>query len=85
MLDIVVTILNDLIRGLGAILGFLISVLPNSPFQSIIDSSVVSDYLGGLAWVIPFPALLSVFTAWAGCMALYYLYSIVLRWVKAIE
>jgi len=59
--------------------------LPNSPFQGILDSSTVTEFLGGLAWIIPFPSIIAVFGAWGTCIALYYIYSIALRWIKAVK
>lgn len=85
MVQFVVDLLNFLIKALGAVLGFIVNILPTSPFQGIINNNDVKEFLSGLAWIIPFNTLLGVFQTWVTCVLAYYLYSIVMRWLKMIE
>lgn len=62
----------------------LAKVLPLSPFQQYIQAFGNLPYLGILNWFIPVSALIKIGAAWLGCIALFYLYSIVMRWVKMI-
>lgn len=68
----------------GALAQALTAVLPLSPFRKYIDAFGDIPYLGWLNWFIPFRAMLVVFGAWLGVIALFYLYSIAMRWVKMI-
>lgn len=62
----------------------LMDVLPTSPFREFLDKVSGIPYLGYLNWFVPVGDILLVMTAWLGAIALFYLYSIVMRWVKAI-
>lgn len=63
----------------------LASVLPTSPFQAYIQDFVPPDWLGILNWFVPVSAILGIFAAWLSAVALFYLYSIIMRWVRAID
>lgn len=62
----------------------LLSVLPLSPFQQYIDQFRALPYLGWLNWFFPVGDCLVVMLAWLGAVGLFYLYSIVMRWLKVI-
>lgn len=84
MANFFIGMINGLIKALGAVLGFLFSVLPPSPFK-LIDNSPIAQYLPSINWLIPINEMILVGEAWLAAIAAYYLYQIVLRWVKAIE
>ena len=60
-------------------------LLPTSPFIRYIDALATLPYLKYLNWFIPVPSLIVIGQAWLTAIALYYIYSIVLRWIKAIK
>lgn len=62
----------------------IISVLPKSPFIDFFESVEDIPYLGYLNWFIPVGAILKVFTAYLVCIALFYVYSVLARWIKLI-
>ena len=62
----------------------LLSVLPLSPFQQFIDQFRSLPHLGWLNWFFPVGDCLVVMLAWLGAVGLFYLYSIVMRWLKVI-
>ena len=62
----------------------LLSLLPLSPFQQFIDQFRSLPYLGWLNWFFPVGDCLVVMLAWLGAVGLFYLYSIVMRWLKMI-
>lgn len=62
----------------------LYDVLPTSPFQPYIQSMKNLPYLGYLNWFIPVGACVTVLEVWLSAILVFYLYSIILRWIKAI-
>lgn len=63
----------------------LMHVLPVSPFQSFISQFHSLPWLGWLNWFIPVRACMTVFAAWLAALVIYYLYRIILRWIKAVS
>ena len=66
---------------LNAVLG----LLPTSPFIAFIDAFESLPYMGYLNWFIPVSTFIAIGQAWLLSVGIFYLYSIVLRWVRAIE
>lgn len=62
----------------------LMEVLPTSPFRQFLDSFAEIPYLGYLNWFVPVKGILVVMGAWLTAVGLYYLYSIIMRWLKVI-
>lgn len=63
----------------------VLSILPRSPFTRYINALTNLPYLEYLNWFIPIPTFIVIGEAWLTAVAVFYLYSIVLRWIKAIE
>lgn len=59
--------------------------LPRSPFRSYIDALEKQDWLSTLNWIVPIDNFIVIGEAWLTAVTIFYLYSIILRWVKAIE
>ena len=72
------------IDGLVNLLSIILSVLPSSPFSGIYSLTLDSNLLSALAWIVPFPQILAVLQAWIAAVTVFYLYQIVLRWIKAV-
>lgn len=60
------------------------TVLPTSPFAEWIDAVGELPYLSWLNWFFPVGNCLKVMAAWLLCVGAFYLYSIVMRWLKVI-
>lgn len=73
--------LGDVFDGL---LQGLLSLLPTSPFQQFIVEFASLPYLGYLNWFFPVGKCLVVLVAWCSAIALFYVYSVIMRWVKLI-
>lgn len=65
---------------------WLISVLPTSPFGGFLGNfkTAFSPYLSTLNWFVPIKDFLTIMGVWLGAVALFYLYSIIMRWVKML-
>lgn len=62
----------------------ILSVLPHSPVQKFLASFEDLPYLSWLNWFIPVSSILIVIEAWLTAIALFYVYSIIMRWIKLI-
>lgn len=70
---------------LNQLLAVIMVALPNSPFQMITQNATVSRYLGYLNWFIPITFMLGVLQAWLIAVGIFYVWQLLLRWLKAIE
>ena len=74
----------------GALVSFAVGVIelfPTSPFV-VLDELAQSDFyqwLQYLNWFIPVSTFVSILETWLVGVGLYYVYQVVLRWVKVIE
>ena len=77
--------LDTILNAVQTLLEWVLKLLPTSPFISFIDEIGNLPYLGWLNWFIPIGSFIAVGEAWLVSVGIFYLYSIVLRWIKAIE
>lgn len=71
---------------LDKFLQMLLSVFPRSPFVEVINSLEGHlSFLGYLNWFIPVGKILAVATLWLAAIGVYYLWSVIARWVKLIS
>lgn len=75
---------DKIVSWLNWALGAILSFLPDSPFQKLLNSTPVADYLGYVAYFVDIGFIVSVFDAWLAVIAVYYVYMAILRWVKAL-
>ena len=66
-------------------LDWVLKLLPTSPFAPFLDGVETLPYLGYLNYFIPVGTFLKIGAAWLVSIGLFYLYSIILRWIRAIE
>lgn len=67
------------------ILNNLANVLPMSPFQSFIQNFDDIPFLGYLNYFIPVSQMIAIGQVWLVAVALFYIYMIALRWIRAIN
>ncbi|HAT4094503.1 TPA: hypothetical protein I9Z34_003062 [Clostridium perfringens] len=79
-----INVLNSIISAIASFFNAIICLLPKSPFNYI-DNSGIKDFMGYLNYFIPVSTLISISEAWLVAIGIYYIYSIALRWIKAIE
>lgn len=65
----------------------ILQLLPESPFVVLDNLSQTEFYewIQYLNWFIPINTFISILEAWLVAIGIYYIYQIVLRWVKAIQ
>lgn len=84
MLESIIVLCNGIIQTLGWLVSLIFSILPPSPFK-MISNSPIAEYLPTLNFFIPIAEIISITQVWLAAVGVYYLYQIVLRWIKAIE
>lgn len=78
--------LNQFLNVLLKLVGQLLDILPKSPFQGFIEQLRGSiSHVGWLNWFLPVKSMLVVGGVWLSAIAIYYIYSAILRWIKAID
>ena len=77
--NLLIYIINLAIWLLSGLINFLVNLLPDSPFSNINIFEGIEEYLGYLNWLIPVDWIMGITIAWAGCMAVYKGYSIIMR------
>lgn len=70
---------------LDKFLAFLLSILPTSPFAPIIDNLEQLQYLGYINYFVPVGICIKIGEAWLAAIVVFYLWSVVARWIKLIE
>lgn len=67
---------------------WIYSILPLDPFKDTIaglSSGKIAEGLSWLNWFIPVGDFVGILLIWVTCIATYYVYTVVLRWLKVIE
>ena len=77
--------IETIIEWINHFLGSILFFLPNSPFSGFIQEVKSWEWLGWLNWFIPIGTFVKILAIWGTCVGAYYLYSIVLRWIKAVQ
>jgi len=86
MYAFVINSFNAIIRGFGAVLTLVLSLLPNSPFHAfIVSDSTVMVYLKYINYLIPILTFIAILEAYLVAIAIYNGVQIVMRWLKLIE
>lgn len=71
--------LSEMMEAFGY---WLVTVLPNSPFQNVIPAlDGLQEGLGWLNWFFPVSACLGVMTVWLASIAIFYVYRAIVSWV----
>lgn len=77
-------IFSSILNMIAQALKWVVALLPDSPFLAV-DNTPISQFLGYINWFVPVGAIISTLEAWLVAVALYFIYSAILRWVKAIR
>lgn len=67
------------------IVSWLLNLLPQSPYKAFIEQCDSQQYLRYLNWFIPVSSFIAIGEALLTCIALYYLYQLIMRKVDLIH
>lgn len=70
---------------LDKFLVFVLGLLPLSPFATAIDALEQLPYLGYINYFVPVGTCIRIGEAWLAAITIFYLWSVVARWIKLIE
>lgn len=70
-------------KGINQVLTWVTAMLPDSPFKNFANA-IPHSVLANVNWVIDFGAMASILVAWTAAIAVFYLYRVILAWVKAV-
>lgn len=70
---------------LSGVFETILSVLPDSPFQTLASNSAVGEVLGYVNYFIPINSFVSILELWLTAVAIYYVWQVILRWIRAIQ
>ena len=77
-------IVNTLIDIASAIADGLMWLLPISPFSTL-ELVFDNDLMGHINYFLPVQEAVNILVAWGVAIGIWYLYALVLRWVKAVR
>lgn len=63
----------------------MINVLPDSPFDTLAQIPEVTTIVKWLNWVVPIQFFLSSMAAWLSAISIYYIYSVIMKWIKLVS
>lgn len=76
--------INAILGWVKSAMEWVLSFLPKSPFTAVLNAIEDIPFLDALNWFIPVSTFVAIGEAWLVAIGVYYLYSIVLRWIKAV-
>lgn len=79
---------DALTNGLVSFAVSVVNLFPPSPFLFLRDlagDGTMQDILSMVNWFVPIYSFVAVLEAWLGGVALYYVYQIVMRWLKVVS
>ncbi len=83
-MDWLTSAINWFGEQINIVLSWICAVLPDSPF-TLLDKSPIKDILPFINWFLPVNFIIDLFAAWCAVILVYYGYSIIMRWIKAIS
>ncbi len=65
----------------------VVNLFPPSPFSVLdeLSKSELYEWLRMVNWFVPVNSFVSILETWLVAVGVYYVYQIVLRWIKVIE
>lgn len=76
--------LNNILEIFNTLWTAIISFLPGSPFKAIIANLSDVPYMAELNWFFPVHECVIVVEVWLTAVALYYVYSAIMRFIRLL-
>lgn len=74
--------LNKIIAGVGAGISAILSLLPSSPFNSVLN--IDNKYVQYINYLFPVAGIIAHLELYLTAVAAYYVIRLILRWMKAV-
>lgn len=84
IINALISFANTLISAIGNLFTLVFGILPDSPFETIYPY-LTGGWFKNLNWLIPIPEIIVFLTSWLSAVLVYYIASVFLRFIKAIE
>lgn len=78
-------VINGLIGIFNTFMHLVENMLPASPFAGISDYIIDIPWLGVVNYFVPLQACVDILVLWAGGMVVFFVVSIILRWLKVVS
>lgn len=82
--NIIVSLFNYLIAGVGIVLGWIANLFPNSPFKEPIEPPEIVN-LSYIAWFIPYTDMIIHVGLLGMAILTYYGIRVLARWIKMVR
>lgn len=80
-----VTVFNTIKNFIIKTLNVFLALLPDCPFEGYISATTDNEMLQYVNWFIPVQDFIVIGEAWLVAIGVFYLYQVILRWLKAID
>lgn len=77
--------IDAIIEFIESIINDILSFLPTSPFSEFISELEGMTWLSWLNWLVPVGDFIIIGGSWLVAVGGYYAWSVILRWIKAVE
>lgn len=84
-MEFTMDLFNAVMSLLNTVLSAIFSFLPKSPFTGVMEYIEEIPYLKYICYFVPVADILSITTVWISAIAVFYIYQILLRWIKAVS
>lgn len=84
-MDFTMELFNAVMSLLNMVLNGIFSFLPKSPFLGVMEYIDEIPYLEYICYFVPVTEIVAITTAWISAVAVFYVYQIILRWIKAVS
>lgn len=74
----------DIMNLFSNLVNWVLGFLPDSPITWV-DNSPAAQFIGYMNYFIPIDFMLSSAEVWLSAVIAYYIYSAVLRWIRAVS
>ena len=76
---------STIMSGLQAMGVAIIKLLPPSPFLKFMAMMESQEWFKYFNWIVPVGTFVSILESWLVCIAVFYMYQLILRWARMIQ